>query len=211
MAAIPVLHDDEHLVVVDKPAGVLVTPAPGRRDRSLVDLLTVQLGQRVFAVHRLDEGTTGVLIVARTVAGRDAMDPLFRSHAVQRDYLALVVGRPQPGAGRIESQLREDGEVVRVVERGGQPAVTDYESLVRRGRMTLVHCRLETGRRNQIRVHMQALCCPIAGDRKYGYRSRSGENYPRPMLHSWRLSFVHPLLGTKVAAEAEPPESELRP
>lgn len=211
MAEIPILHDDEHLLVVDKPDGVLVVAAPGRRGTPLVELLGTQLGQRVFAVHRLDEGTTGALIVARTEAGRDAMDPLFRAHAVRREYLALVAGRPAPAAGRIESQLREDGDMVRVVERGGQTAITNYESLERRGRMTLVRCELETGRRNQIRVHMSALGCPIAGDRKYGFRARPGESFGRPMLHSWRVAFRHPLLGTEVAVEVVAPERDLRP
>ena len=175
MAAIPILHQDDHLLVVHKPASVLVVNAPGRRGKTVLDLLADQLGARVYAVHRLDEGTTGALVIALTEAGRDAMDPLFREHAVQREYLALVSGRPSPAAGRIESQLREQDGMVRVVSHGGQLAITDYETLDRRGRLTLVCCRLATGRRNQIRVHMQALGCPIAGDRKYGYRARGDE------------------------------------
>ncbi len=211
MSGIPILHADEYLVVVDKPPNVLVVGAPGRGGPTLIDRLTGQLGQRVHAVHRLDEGTTGALIVALTEAGRDAMDPLFRSHAVRREYLALVVGRPTPPAGRIESGLRDDGDMVRVVERGGVTAITNYESLVRRGRLTLLRCELETGRRNQIRVHLSALGCPIAGDRKYGYRTRPGESFGRPMLHSWRLAFRHPLIGTAIDVEVSPPEPELRP
>lgn len=210
-APIAILHDDEHLLVVDKPAGVLAVAAPGRREPTLIDLLTRQLGTRVHAVHRLDEGTTGVMVVARTEGARDAMDPLFRQHLVRREYLALVVGRPAPSAGRIESQLRDDGDLVRVVERGGQLAITDYESLDRRGRLTLVCCRLQTGRRNQIRVHLAALGCPLAGDRKYGYRKQAGESFPRPMLHSWRLGFRHPLTGTEIAVEVLPQEPQLRP
>jgi len=210
-AAVPILHDDEHLLVVDKPSDLLVVAAPGRSGPTLIDVLSAQLGQRVHAVHRLDEGTTGALVVARTVAGRDAMDPLFRNHAVRREYLALVVGRPSPDAGRIESRLQEIDGVVRVVERGGQPAITHYEALARRDRLTLVCCRLETGRRNQIRAHLSALGCPIAGDRKYGYRARPGESFARPMLHSWRLAFRHPLLGVDVAVEAVSFESLLRP
>lgn len=211
MPAIPILHQDEHLLVVDKPAGVLVVNAPGRRGKTLLDLLAEQLATRVLPVHRLDEGTTGALVVARTGAGREAMDPLFREHAVTREYLALVAGRPSPSAGRIESQLREQDGMVRVVERGGQIAITDYETLERRGRLTLVCCRLATGRRNQIRVHMQALGCPIAGDRKYGYRAKGEESFARPMLHSWRLAFDHPLLDLRVEVEATPPERELAP
>ena len=210
MADVPILHRDEHLLVVDKPAGVLVVAAPGRTGATLLDLLSRQEGGRPHAVHRLDEGTTGAMVVATTEAGRDAMVELFRCHSVQRDYLALVVGRPSPPAGRIDSRLQDDG-VVRIVAHGGQTAITNYETLARRGRLTLVRCRLETGRRNQIRVHMQALGCPIAGDRKYGYRSRSGEAFARPMLHSWRLGFDHPLLPLRVDVEAAPPEPDLKP
>lgn len=211
MTDIPILHDDEHLLVIDKPAGLLVVAAPGRNGPTLIDLLARQVGSRLFAVHRLDEDTTGLMVVARTDAGRAAMEPLFRAHAVRRTYLALVIGRASPPAGRIESRLDESGNIVRVVERGGVSAITDYETLARRGRTTLVSCQLQTGRRNQIRVHLAALGCPIAGDRKYGYRPRDGESFARPMLHSWRLSFRHPLLGLQVAAESPPPEPELRP
>lgn len=211
MIAVPVLHEDEHLLVVDKPAGLLVVPAPGRGGATLVDILTEQRRSRMYAVHRLDEGTTGAIVVACTEAGRDAMEPLFRNHAVQRWYLALVVGRPQPPAGRIESRLREEGGVVRVVERGGVTAITHYETLARRDRLTLVRCTLETGRRNQIRVHLSALGCPLAGDRKYGYRARKGEQFARPMLHSWRIAFHHPLTGVDIDVEVAPPEAALRP
>lgn len=210
-ASVPLLHVDEHLLVVDKPAGLLVVGAPGRRGPTLIDLLSTQLGQRAYAVHRLDEDTTGAIVVARTIAARDAMEPLFRAHAVQREYLALVVGRPSPAAGRIESRLREVDGVVKVVTRGGQDAITDYTSLDRRGRLTLVSCRLATGRRNQIRAHMSALGCPIAGDRKYGYRASGEEAFRRPMLHSWRLSFTQPLSGVVVDVVAEAPERDLRP
>lgn len=211
MADIPILHRDEHLLVVDKPAGLLVVAAPGRRGKTLIDLVGEQLGERVFAVHRLDEGTTGAIVVACTEVARDAMEPLFRAHTVERDYLALLSGRPSPAAGRIESRLQEQDGMVRVVERGGQTAITDYETIERRGRCVLVRCRLSTGRRNQIRVHMQALGCPIVGDRKYGYRAREGESFSRPMLHSWRIAFDHPITGARVTAEAVPREPELRP
>lgn len=211
MAPVPILFQDDHLVVVDKPAGILVVPAPGRRGETLVDVVSRQLGRRAQAVHRLDEDTTGALVVALDDAGRTAMEELFRRHAVERDYLALTSSVPSPAAGRIESQLKEDSDgVVRVVTRGGERAVTSYETLARRGRGALVHCRLETGRRNQIRAHLAALGCPIAGDRKYGYRHRADERFPRVMLHSWRLRFDHPLGGDRVEVEVVPAEVELR-
>lgn len=211
-AEIPVLWADEHLVLVDKPAGVLVVPAPGRAGPTLVDLVRRQLGGTVEAVHRLDEETTGVIALARDRAARVAMEELFRRHAVEREYVALVAAAPSPAAGRIESRLREDSEgVMRVVPSGGERAVTHYETRGRRGRCTLVHCRLETGRRNQIRAHLAALGCPVAGDRKYGYRRRANESFGRVMLHARRLAFVHPIRGVAVDVVVEPAEPEWKP
>jgi 23S rRNA pseudouridine1911/1915/1917 synthase len=130
----------------------------------------------------------------------------------QRDYLALTTAVPSPESGCIESNLEEgrDG-IVRVVRRGGRRGVTHYETVARRGRGSLVRCRLETGRRNQIRVHLSALGCPIAGDRKYGYRARRGESFPRVMLHSWRLELAHPIYGAKVSVSCIADEADLRP
>ncbi|MFN9946314.1 MAG: RluA family pseudouridine synthase [Planctomycetota bacterium] len=211
MRDIPILHQDDHLVVVAKPAGILVVEAPGRRGPTLVDALTRQLGTRVQAVHRLDEDTTGAMVFALDAEARAGLDELFRRHAVTREYLALASAAPSPPAGRIESQLAEDAAgIVRVVRSGGERAVTHYETLDRRGRCTLRLCRLEPGRRNQIRAHLAALGCPLAGDRKYGFRARSDERFPRVMLHSWRLRFAHPLSGVEVAFAA-PPEPALAP
>jgi len=211
MGAVPVLHIDEHLLVVDKPAGLLVVGAPRRTGPTLIELVGRQIGGKAIAVHRLDEDTTGAMLIARDDEARASLEEMFRRHDVWREYLALVAGGPSPVAGRIESRLAEVDGVMRVVERGGLSAVTEYETLERRGRHTLVRCRLETGRRNQIRVHLAALGCPLAGDRKYGYRPRPGDRFSRPMLHSWRLRFDHPLLATRIECEVSPPEPELRP
>jgi RluA family pseudouridine synthase len=212
MAGVPVLHRDDELAVVDKPVGLLVVQAPGRSAPSLVDVLSAQFGQRVFAVHRLDEETSGCVVVALAEPTRRALDDMFRRHAVERDYLALLTAVPSPQSGRVESRLGEDAQgVVRVVSRGGRTAVTHYRTLTRRERCCLVHCRLETGRRNQIRVHMAALGCPVAGDRKYGYRKREGESFERVMLHSWRLRLTHPVSGAALAVSCEPEDALLRP
>lgn len=212
MSVVPILHRDAHLVIVDKPAGVLVVPAPERSAATVVDRLTAQIGQRVFAVHRLDEDTTGALVLALDEAGRTGMEAMFRAHTVTRDYLALTTAAPSPPAGTIDSLLSEGADgIVRVTPRGGTRAITHYETLARRGRCTLVRCRLETGRRNQIRVHLAALGCPLAGDRKYGFRSRGDERYPRVMLHSWRVRFTHPILGQGIDLTVAPPEAVLQP
>ncbi|HEB52475.1 MAG TPA: RluA family pseudouridine synthase [bacterium] len=210
MATIPLLHRDDHLLVVDKPAGVLVVPADGRGGATLVDLVSRQVGRRVSAVHRLDEQTSGCILLACDEQTRAALEGLFRVHAVERDYLALTTAVPSPDSGCVESRLEAGADgIVRVGRRGGRRAGTHDETLERRGRGALVRCRLETGRRNQIRVHLAALGCPVAGDRKYGYRARRGESYGRVMLHSWRLRLRHPVFGSELAVECRAPESEL--
>lgn len=211
---IPILFADDWLVVVDKPKGCLVVGAPGRVGPTVVDRVTHQLGARVYAVHRLDEDTTGVLALARSEAARAALEPVFRSHAAERTYLALVARAPSPPAGRIESRLVEgDDGVVRSVDSGaGERAVTIYRTLLRRDAGVLLECRLDTGRRNQIRAHLSELGCPIVGDRKYGWRKRAHAERPdRPLLHAWRLSLRHPITGEQIAIESRPKEPELAP
>jgi 23S rRNA pseudouridine1911/1915/1917 synthase len=208
---IPILHSDEHLLVADKPAGLLVVEAPGRSGPTAVERLGRQLGARVYAVHRLDEDTTGVLVLARTLAAKKALDGMFRAHAIERVYLALVARAPSPAAGTIESRLIEEDGTMRSVVGRGQRAVTHYALRERRIGGALVECRLETGRRNQIRVHLAEIGCPIVGDRKYGWRPRRGERVARPLLHAWRLRLRHPITGVEVVVEAVAPEDELRP
>lgn len=209
---IPVLFEDEHLLVVDKPPRCLVVDAPGRRGATAVDRVGRQLGQRVYAVHRLDEDTTGVLVLARTEASREALEQVFRRHEAERIYLALASRVPSPAAGRIESQLAvgRDGMVRSVTGRGGERAVTRFRTLERRGRNALLECQLETGRRNQIRVHLSELGCPLVGDRKYGWRGSAGAA-DRPLLHAWRIRFVHPVTGDPLEVSCDPPEPGLRP
>lgn len=211
--AIPLLYSDEHLLIVDKPPRCLVVDAPGRRSATAVDRVGRQLGQRVFAVHRLDEDTTGVLVLARTEEGREALEQVFRRHEAERTYLALASRVPSPPAGRIESQLAvgRDGIVRSVSGRGGERAVTRFRTLERRGRHALLECELETGRRNQIRVHLSELGCPLVGDRKYGWRTRGSGGPDRPLLHAWRIRFIHPITGDQVEVECDPAEAELRP
>lgn len=208
---LPVLYQDEHLLIVDKPAGLLVVQAPGRRQPTVVDLASRQFGMRLFAVHRLDEDTTGALVLARTAEARRALDGMFRAHAIERVYLALVSHTPSPPAGTIESRLVEANGLMRSVVGRGQRAVTHYETRARRQHAALVECRLETGRRNQIRVHMAEIGCPIVGDRKYGWRPGRGVVAERPLLHAWRLRLRHPITGSRIAIEVPPAETLLRP
>ena len=238
--SLPILHQDPHLVVVDKPAGMLVVPAPGRSGATVVDVLGRQLHQRVHAVHRLDEDTTGVLVLARTLEAKAALEEIFRRHAARRVYLALTSHAPSPPAGRIESRLGEDRDGrVHSVAAGGERAVTHYRTLRRLERGgALVECELETGRRNQIRVHMAELGCAIVGDRKYGWRARrerhgaadrrtsgrqssrrgdalagpgtSGHSPTRPLLHAECIELVHPFSGEALAVRVAAAAPELR-
>jgi 23S rRNA pseudouridine1911/1915/1917 synthase len=211
MGPIEVLYADDAILVVDKPAGMLVVPATGRSGPTVVDVVQSQVGGRVYAVHRLDEDTTGVLVLARTLDSKRALEEIFAAHRIERGYLALVCHAPDPPAGRIESRLQEGNDgVMRSVIRGGETAVTEYRTLARRQAGTLVECRLHTGRRNQIRVHMAELGCPVVGDRKYGWRPRRGERVARLLLHATRIAFDDPRTGAHVEVESLPPEEELR-
>ncbi len=205
-----ILYQDEHMLVVDKPPHMLVVHAPGRRDETVVEKVGRQIRGRVYAVHRLDEDTTGVLALARTEEARARLEKVFRLHRAERLYLALVSRAPSPPAGKIRSRILEQGGLMRSVPKGGEVAVTHYRMLGRVGRFSLVECRLEPGRRNQIRVHMADIGCPVVGDRKYGYRSRQGGGFTRAMLHAWRLALPHPDTGERLEVVAEPADPELR-
>ncbi len=210
---IPILFDDGDLMVVDKPSRMLVVDAPGRAELTVMDVLQRQLGVTVFPVHRLDEDTTGVLIVARTAEAQEAIDAMLRARTVERVYHACVSRVPSPLSGRVESRLLEDASgIVRcTTDRRGKLAITNYRTLERRKYGALVECRLETGRRNQIRVHLAELGCPIVGDRKYGYRRPLGlPKAKRPLLHASSVRFFHPLTGRRVVVAADAPEEELR-
>jgi 23S rRNA pseudouridine1911/1915/1917 synthase len=213
---LPILYADEHLLVVAKPPRCLVVAAPGRSGPTLVDRVGRQLGERIHAVHRLDEDTTGVIVLARTADAKPRLEELFRQHGARRIYLALAARVPSPAAGRIESSLAVGADgVVRSVRGGrGERAVTTYRTLARRGRGALLECELETGRRNQIRAHLAELGCPLVGDRKYGWRRGDRDPGPppaRPLLHAWRIEFDHPWTGARVVVECAPDEPELRP
>ena len=210
-----ILHRDETLLVVDKAAGVLTVGHPGSRERCLLDDLRRD-GHKVAPVHRLDQQTSGVLLLALDPAQRPALEEAFRRHEVRKDYLALVAGVPPERRATIDLPIADEGKTARV-DRAGRPAITRYEVLEALGRAALVRARPESGRHNQIRVHFAHLGHPLLGDRKYGRRERGATpTAPRVMLHAERISLRHPATGRTLEIEAPLPEdfsallSELR-
>lgn len=200
-----ILHRDETLLVVDKAAGVLTVGHPGSRERCLLDDLRRD-GHKVAPVHRLDQQTSGVLLLALDPQQRPALEEAFRRHEVRKDYLALVAGVPPERRATIDLPIADEGKTARV-DRAGRPAVTRYEVLEALGRAALVRARPESGRHNQIRVHFAHLGHPVLGDRKYGQRGRGATPAaPRVMLHAERLSLRHPATGRTLEVEAPLPE-----
>jgi 23S rRNA pseudouridine1911/1915/1917 synthase len=215
---VEVVAADEAVIVVDKPAGLVVHPGAGHPDGTLVnglldrypELAGVGDPARPGIVHRLDRDTSGLMVVARTPAAYDALVAALAAREVTREYLALVWGAPSAGRGVIDAPI---GRSVRrptrmAVREGGREARTRYEVVCRyeEPAVTLVRCTLETGRTHQIRVHLAAIGHPVVGDPAYG-RGRTGVAIDRPFLHAAMLGFVHPVTGDPQRFEsALPPD-----
>lgn len=221
--AIPlaVVYEDEALLVVDKPAGMVVHPAPGHQGGTLVNALLAHYPDLAAGsegwpgiVHRLDRDTSGLLLVAREEKVRLALQRQFKARRVRKAYLALLDGCLQPAWGRIEAPLGRDPRRRQrfAVVPGGREAVTAYRVLERftrqtgpsAGDYTLVEAEPKTGRTHQIRVHFASIGHPVVGDRVYG-RRRTPLPVPRQFLHAWRLEFTHPLDGQRIELEAPLP------
>jgi len=203
--------EDEHLLVVDKPAGIVVHPSPGHTTGTMVHgLLGRTAGgdkERPGIVHRLDSDTSGLLVVARTEQAYERLQQLVRDRELERRYKALVRGRPRSWRGRIEAPIgRDRHEPTRHSLDTDTPreAVTHFEVERLFEKHALLDVRLETGRTHQIRVHLAAIELPIVGDPVYGVPD---EQLRRQFLHAWRLSFPHPVSGEPVEVESPlPPE-----
>jgi 23S rRNA pseudouridine1911/1915/1917 synthase len=208
-----IVYEDEDIAVVNKPAGMVVHPAPGHYSGTLVHALLGRGGTwsaaggvaRPGIVHRLDKGTSGLIVVARNDASHRALASQLERRSLSRTYLAIVRGRIKDDAGELEGPIGrhpQERKRMAVVE-GGRFARTRYTVVERKGTHTLLRCELDTGRTHQIRVHLAAFGHPIAGDTEYGGREAGLE---RPMLHAWRLRLRHPRTKAEMNFEVAPPE-----
>jgi 23S rRNA pseudouridine1911/1915/1917 synthase len=207
-----IAFEDEYLLVVDKPAGVVVHPSAGHRSGTLVHGLLAHAisgggeAERPGIVHRLDRDTSGLLVVARSDEAHRRLQRLLRKRAIEREYLALVRGRPRSQHGRIEAAIgRDRADPTRISLDTATPreAVTNFDVLELLPSHALLRVRLETGRTHQIRVHLGAIDLPLSGDRVYGVPGDLG--LERQFLHSARLAFDHPLTEERVQAESPLP------
>ncbi|MFQ5946162.1 MAG: RluA family pseudouridine synthase [Anaerolineae bacterium] len=209
-----VVYEDDDLIVVDKPAGMVVHPGPGHQAGTLLNALLArypdlgaQGSERPGIVHRLDKGTSGLIIFSRHPAARDYLQAQFKRRQVEKVYLSLVDGRLQPRRGIIDAPLgRDPARRTRMsVMPGGRPAQTEYRVLEDLGSHTYLEARPLTGRTHQVRVHLAFAGHPVAGDRIYGRRKR-GLDLDRPFLHAHRLAFRRPSDGGRLDAESPLPE-----
>jgi 23S rRNA pseudouridine1911/1915/1917 synthase len=216
-AAVPhrVVHEDEDLLVVDKPAGVVTHPAPGAMEATLVHALLphgIAGGEdplRPGIVHRLDRDTSGLLVVAKAEETRAALAEALRRREVTRSYVGLVHGRPAARAGRIEAPIgRDPGHLTRMAVDGigAREAVTHFTIAEALRRFTLLDVQLETGRTHQIRVHLAAIGHAVVGDPVYAPPAAERLGLARQFLHAARLAFPHPRTGERVEAESPLPD-----
>jgi 23S rRNA pseudouridine1911/1915/1917 synthase len=219
-----IVFEDDDLIVIDKPAGMVVHPAAGNPDGTLVNALlhhcAGQLSgiggvQRPGIVHRIDKDTSGLIVAAKTDRAHEGLSRQFADHSIERAYLAIVAGRPIPPAGTIDAPLgrsdRDRKKMAVVPAVRGKRAVTHFESVEPLKDATLIRCRLETGRTHQVRVHLTHIGHPLLGDPAYS-RARKAHaeilrslSFVRQALHAQRLGFIHPVSGNSLAFTSELP------
>ena len=219
-----IAYEDEHLIVVDKPAGLVVHPACGNLDGTLVNALLHHcrgslsgIGgvERPGIVHRIDKDTSGLMIAAKTDRAHAGLAAQFADHSIDRRYKAIVSGCPRPASGRIEANLGRSSsnrKKMAIVGPGqGKHAVTHYSTLTALHDAALIECRLETGRTHQVRVHMASIGHSLLGDASYGGVSRDQRklleqlNFRRQALHAARLGFIHPVTSQALSFESNMP------
>lgn len=213
----PIVYEDENLLVLDKPAGMVVHPAPGLKEGTLVDALRASgrpLAARAGAdrpgiVHRLDRDVSGLLVVAKTDAAHEALVRAIAERRMRREYLALVAGDPAVDTGKVDAPIgrhpRQRSRMAVIPD--GKPAVTWFAVRERFGETALLEVRLETGRTHQIRVHLASIGHPVVGDATYGRHPGLARDLglTRPFLHAFRLSVPHPADGAELALSSPLP------
>jgi 23S rRNA pseudouridine1911/1915/1917 synthase len=209
---VPLAYEDEHLLVVDKPAGIVVHPGAGTREGTLAgQLLTLGARggddpERPGVVHRLDRDTSGLLLVARSDEAHAALQDAIRKREVERRYLALVRGHPRSRTGRIDAPIgrdRRDPTKRSLDTEGPREAVTWFETRETFPEHSLLDVKLETGRTHQVRVHLAAIDLPVSGDAQYGVKGDLG--LERQFLHAYRLHLRHPITGEELDLESPLP------
>jgi 23S rRNA pseudouridine1911/1915/1917 synthase len=211
---VPIVYEDETLLVVDKPAGMITHPSHGARGGTLVNALLAHVADlpgeplRAGLVHRLDRDTSGLLLVAKTDAALGTLGRAMQARYIERDYLGLVEGNPPQDAGTLDGPIgRDERNRLRFAIRSeGRRAVTHFTVRERMPRAAELRFSLETGRTHQIRVHLAAYGFPIVNDPLYGRRDRRLP-LPGQALHAWRLRLRHPVTRERLEFEAEPPEA----
>jgi 23S rRNA pseudouridine1911/1915/1917 synthase len=222
---ISILYEDEHILAIDKPAGMVVHPSAGHREGTLVnaiisylkrekedlpslyDLWTWRMDSRPGIVHRLDKGTTGVILIAKDVKTKDGISRLFKERMVKKTYRAITEGVIREAEGKIEATIGRHPihrKKMAVLKEGGRYALTSYRVIERLEGFTYLELSPLTGRTHQIRVHLSHIGHPIVGDEQYGRKARHLAD--RPLLHASRIEFVHPVSMITVAIEADLPD-----
>ncbi|WP_363318151.1 RluA family pseudouridine synthase [Nostoc sp. NMS4] len=213
-----ILYEDDQLLILNKPAGLVVHPAPGHPDGTLVNALLAHcpnlpgIGgvQRPGIVHRLDKDTTGAIAIAKTDIAHRHLQAQLKAKTARREYLGIVYGAPKTESGTIDLPIGRHPQdrkkmAVMTVEQGARLAVTHWQVLERLGNFTLIHFQLETGRTHQIRVHSAKMGHPIVGDPVYSSGHSVGVNLPGQALHAWRLKLQHPISEELIEVTATPP------
>jgi 23S rRNA pseudouridine1911/1915/1917 synthase len=220
-----IVFEDDHLIIVDKPAGLVVHPAAGHADGTLVNALLHHcrgklsgIGgvQRPGIVHRIDKDTSGLLVVAKSDVAHEGLAKLFAAHDIERKYFAIVSGSPAQPAGTVRTQIGRSTtnrkKMAVLPDNKGKHAVTHYRTVESFGKTALVECTLETGRTHQVRVHMAHIGHPLIGDSVYSNRQnpyRIGPNqskFDRQALHAASLGFIHPVSGETLRFDSGLPE-----
>ncbi|MFA6122943.1 MAG: RluA family pseudouridine synthase [Sphingomonas sp.] len=220
--ALNIVFEDDELIVIDKQAGLVVHPAAGNADGTLVNALLHHCAgnlsgiggvARPGIVHRIDKDTSGLMVAAKTDRAHEGLARQFHDHSIDRRYKAIVSGQPAPPAGTVDAPLARspsNRKKIAIVA-GGKRAVTHFTTIERLRDAALVECRLETGRTHQVRVHMASLGHPLLGDPVYG-RTKQGHKatletlgFRRQALHAARLGFIHPVTSNALAFDSEMP------